>query len=292
MKVAVVGAGIGGLTLGLALLLGLLAGCGSQTSDDDRAEPTPADQAPTAVPAAAGPVTTRVPVLVLEQGETTVTCLAGAAESAPPQCEGQPLSGWSWEEHPEHQTQAGTRGGDFGLTGTWDGETLEVTDAVPRDEYDGEAESEESPGTTCPEPDGGWEVVDPSKTSSAALDETLRRAGQLPGYAEAWLDPGGVTDPAEQILNVRVTDDLEGAEEALRETWGGRLCVREAVYDEAELVELTTELQRLPGVVDTSAWGDVVKLTVLHDDGTIQNWVDGTYGQGRVEVESMLVPVE
>ncbi len=263
-----------------------LVGCGAET---DPAATSDEDAAPTSIPAAAGPVHTWGPVLVLQDGPEAVACLGSVAYSAPPQCTGQPLAGWDWTKHPEHSVRDSVRWGDFALTGTWDGETLEVTEAVPAAEYDSEPETEESPGTPCSEPEGGWRVVDEAKASSASLDETLRRAGQLPGYAESWLDTNDTSRPEEQILNVRVTSDVRAAEDALRETWGGPLCVQEARYDEAQLVELTTELQELPGVLDTSAWGDVVALAVVHDDGSVQEWVDDRYGEGRVEVRSALV---
>lgn len=275
----------------LALALAALSGCGSEPPATEVSDPPP-PAAPSEAPAAADPVATRGPVLVLDQGDLPVMCLAAVADSSPPQCDGQRLEDWSWEEHPEHETQGGVRWGAFALTGTWDGKTLTVTDAVPADEYDVQPPLEESPGTACPPPSGGWTVEDPKKVSSAALDETLRRAGQLPGYAEAWTDTEDITAPEESILNVRVTRDPSGAEAALRKTWGGPLCVQEARYDEDELVELTTDLQELPGVLDTSAWGDLVRLTVVHDDGSYQEFVDATYGEERIEVVSALAPVE
>ncbi|WP_110182167.1 hypothetical protein [Nocardioides solisilvae] len=275
-----------------ALLVALLALTACGADDPVADDPTPsAPTSPTAVPAAEGEVTTLGPVLVLDQGDQPVACLGGAAESLPPQCEGTRLEGWEWEEHPEHESTGGVRWGDFALTGTWDGTVLEVTEAVPAAGYDGEWPGDETPGTPCPEPAGGWQVEDPARTSGATLDEVLRRAGQLPGYAEAWLDTNDITKPEETVVNVRVTQDVARAEKTLRRTWGGPLCVQEARFTEDELVALTTDLQELPGVLDSSAFGDVVALTVLHDDGSIQAWVDAEHGDGRIEVRPVLVPV-
>lgn len=283
-------------TLALAALVLPLAAC---SGDDERAvDPAAGESSPTAsvTPGTAGSPT--LPVgeertevgTVLDTGDGPELCLGPVEDTAPPQCSGIPLTGWDWAEHPEHESTRGVRWGDFALTGTWDGETLTVSDAVPSAEYDGPEPTEEPPGTACPEPEGGWAAVDEAATTSPALDETLRRAGQLPGYADSWLDPPQASEPAEQVLNVRVTRDPDGAEEALRETWGGPLCVAEAAYSEDELVELSTELQELPGVLGISAWGDVVHLDVVHDDGSLQRWVDQEHGEDRIRVVPALVP--
>ena len=101
----------------------------------------------------------------------------------------------------------------------------------------------------------------------------------------------GTNDPTKLIINVAVTEDAEGAEATLRETWGGALCVSEAKYTESELNELAMELQKLPGVTTSSAADDVVEIGVLFDDGSLQAWADAAYGEGRVEITSTLVPL-
>ena len=45
------------------------------------------------------------------------------------------------------------------------------------------------------------------------------------------------------------------------------------------------------GVITSSAADDVVRIGVLFDDGSLQEWADATYGEGRVEITSTLVPV-
>ena len=105
-------------------------------------------------------------------------------------------------------------------------------------------------------------------------------------------DPTSTNDPTKVIINVAVTEDVEGAEATLRETWGGALCVSPARYTEAELNEVSMELQPLPGVLATSAAADVVQAEVLYDDGSLQAWADEEYGEGRVEITSALQPVE
>ena len=284
----------------VALAVGLLglAGCGTE-SDSQARDPGTFGSDPLAmpreVPAADGPVSTDGLVTVLDEGAAAGgprLCLGPVARSLPPQCEGIALADWRWSEHAEHERRAGVRWGDFALTGTFDGTTLHVTEAVPAALYDALPEPPDGPDleTPCDEPEGGWGVVDASKVSGAALDETLRVAAQLDGYAESWLDPAEETDPARGIVNVRVTGDVEDAEATLRETWGGALCVSQAGYSGAELSTVSNELQALPGVLTRSAWNDVVLVEVVHDDGSIQDWADATYGGGRVEVSSALQP--
>ena len=74
---------------------------------------------------------------------------------------------------------------------------------------------------------------------------------------------------------------------------GGSLIGLAAVLmTEAELNEISMELQSLPGVLTTSGAADVVHAEVLHDDGSLQAWADEEYGAGRVEITSALQPVE
>lgn len=249
---------------------------------------------PTAVPAADGEVSTGGLVTVLDAGDGPELCHV-VAESLPPQCQGVPMADWSWEEHPEHEDQAGVKWGSFALTGTFDGTTFAVTEAIPAALYDAlNEEPEPQPGTPCEAPPGGWGVVDAARATPEAMDATFTQAARLPGFAGTWMDqsqdPGATNDPTKVIVNVAVTQDLAGAEATLRETWGGALCVSEARWTEAELNEISMELQELPGVLSTSAADDVVRADVLHDDGSIQAWVDEEYGEGRVEVTSAFEP--
>jgi hypothetical protein len=152
--------------------------------------------------------------------------------------------------------------------------------------------------TSCTPPAEGWGVLDATKTNQESMDATFTAASALPGYAGAWIDQpvdpsleAGANDPTKLIINVAVTEDVEGADAKLRETWGGALCVSEATYTESELNEVAMELQKLPGVITSSAADDVVQIGVLFDDGSLQEWADETYGEGRVEITSTLVPV-
>jgi len=276
---------------------GIDPAAGPDSADTADAAPAPGEL-PTAVPAATGPVSTNGLVTVLDDGDGPELCTF-VAESFPPQCSGTPMAGWDWVAHPEHEDQSGTKWGSFALTGTFDGSTFAVTEATPAALYDPMSEAPEPEfQTPCPAPAEGWGVLDPATTNQESMDATFAAASALPGYAGAWIDQpedpgveGGMNDPTELIINVAVTKDVAGAEAKLRETWGGALCVSEATYTEAELNELAMELQKLPGVITSSAADDVVQIGVLFDDGSLQEWADATYGEGRVEITSTLVPV-
>lgn len=253
---------------------------------------------PTAVPAADGPVRTNGLVTVLDDGDGPELCTF-VAESLPPQCEGTPMADWDWTAHPEHEDQSGTKWGSFVLTGTFDGTTFAVTEAIPAALYDPmSAPPEPELSTPCEPPAGGWGVVTPALATQEGMDATLNAAAALPGFAGSWVDqdqkggdPEAMNDPTELILNVAVTEDVAGAEAKLRETWGGALCVSEAAYSESELNKIAIELQSLPGVISSSAANDVVEIGVLFDDGSLQAWADETYGEGRVEISSTLSPL-
>ncbi|UUZ60476.1 hypothetical protein [Nocardioides sp. B-3] len=262
------------------------------TVADVAAEP---GELPTAVPAATGAVTTGGLVTVLDDGDGPELCTF-VAESFPPQCSGTPMATWEWADHPEHEDESGTKWGSFALTGTFDGTTFAVTEAVPAALYDPTSRAPEPELTTpCEPPAEGWGVVDPAMATQEAMDATFTAAAALPGYAGSFIDqpddPAAANDPTRLVINVAVTKDAAGAEAKLRETWGGALCVSEAAYTEAELNELAMELQKLPGVTSSSAAADVVQIGVLYDDGSLQDWADATYGDGRVEITSTLTPV-
>jgi hypothetical protein len=299
-----------GIVLGL-LLAAALSACGDATSG------TPAVPAasPTAALPADGPV--RTVTTVLDDGDGPVMCLGGMADSLPPQCDGPDVAGWDWGDHPEAESADGARWGEFVLVGDWDGTTLTPSEARVAGPDDGPSLEDYSFITSCEEPEGGWEVVDPATTNNAAKGAAQRVAEALPDYGLVWgdqsinpywqeledlQDSGGMpsleaqqamNDPALTILNVGVTDDLARAEAAVREVWGGPLCVYRLANTFERLREVATELQDLPGNLGPQ-FGTVsnrVELPVVHDDGSIQAWVDEAYGAGVVEVTSALTPV-
>lgn len=295
------------LVAGLTTLLAASA-CGTDSGPaPEAADPTVATPTvmPTEIPEPAGEVV--AVTTVLDDGDGAELCLGGVAQSLPPQCGGPQLLGWDWADvDDDFEDVDGVRWGDFAVTGTFDGTDLTVSSVVPADEYElPEAAEEPEPdfSTPCGEPAGGW-VVDPATTTEEAQQSAIRVAHRLPTFGQLWVDhstnpvadeePDGLewelamSDPQYVILNVAVTDDLAGAESAIREVWGGPLCVSEAVMAGEDLRRIGRENGELPGVLSWGGESYPLDVHVTFDDGTLQAWVDQEYGEGVVVVSSAL----
>ena len=283
------------------LVVLLAAACGAQTGG--RAAPDPNEPGsparPTRIPAATGEVTATGTVMDTGRPEL---CLGAVAESYPPQCGGPPILGWDWEAVDGEERSGDTRWGTYTVTGTFDGSTFTLTQPPRPPAPIGEPDRARF-ATPCPEPDGGWRVVDPAKTSPQSLGRVFEVASQLDGYAGAWMDQSinpaydaptppeeAMNDPALTIVNVRVTGDPAAAEAQLRQVWGGALCVSTAKHPEAELLAIQQGLSELPGILSSEVDRDRVAVTVVHDDGSLQRWADAEYGDGLVEITSALQP--
>ena len=304
-----------GIVLALLLATGLV-GCGDAQSETAGQE-TPAVPAasPTAMLPADGPVRARA--TVLDEGEGPMLCLGGIAMSLPPQCSGPAVADWDWAEHPDAESVGGVTWGEFTMVGAWDGTTFTPSEARETTPEDWPVEDTQALfASRCEEPESGWVPVDPATTTDQALAAGHRAAEKLPDYAISWgdqsinpqweaaqdLDGGegsleielAMNDPLFTILNIGVTDDLARAEAAVREMWGGPLCVTQFVNTHARLRDVAREVRDLPGGLG-SGYGSIsntVEISVIHDDGSIQAWADEEYGEGVVDVTSALEPVE
>ena len=256
-------------TVLVALAALALAACGDATTSPGARgyEPDDPVTSPTAVPAAVGPVQTRYVVTVLDDGDGAELCVGGVAESYPPQCGGPPITHWDWAEHDgDYENASGVRWGEFHVVGTFDGERFTTTEVTPVGEFDAPAEPEDPPrGTPCPEPDGGWQVLDPAKTTDETMNRVFGAASKRDDYATSWMDQTinpaypfdgedaelVANDPTKLVVNVAVTGDVEAAEAELREIWGGALCVSEAPYTDAELQRIQREVDEVPGMTSS-----------------------------------------
>ena len=235
------------------------------------------------VPVPDGEVRTNGLVTVLDDGDGPEMCLGAIAESYPPQCGGPALADFDFGDVGAEQA-SGVTWGSYALTGTFDGTTFTVTDAIPAALYDVMAE----PGA------GGLEpacetpaTTDTTRATPQDMDATLAAASALPTYATAWMSGG--------TINVAVTEDAAGAEAELRKTWGGMLCVTTVERTEADLNQVNQELQAALGeslLTSGSYAPDSLDAQVVFDDGSIQAWADQTWGEGLVKVTSALQPVE
>jgi len=287
-----------------AALMLLVVGCGTNTGEGSTADgPEPAAM-PTSVPPPDGEVTVRTLVLDKDRPEL---CLGGVDQSLPPQCGGPPIDGWDWADFAEGEdfdSASGVTWGDFVVWGSYDGTTFTLDRALPADEVEAEPRPEEPDRfqTSCDEPAGGW-VVDPAKTDFAAKDAVSSAAHRLDGYAGAFVDTSrdprsgeqvdqdaaaGNEDASLWIFNVAVTGDLGAAEAELRKHWGGGLCVFQAEYSDAEVARIQGELNELPGALGSGRGIDSAEASVVWDDGSLQAWADSTYGEGIVEIDSLL----
>jgi hypothetical protein len=239
----------------------------------------PAGEAPRPVPD--GEVRTRGLAMVLDDGDGPELCLGGVAESYPPQCGGPALVDFTWGDV-GHEEAAGVRWGSYALTGTFDGTKFTVTDAVPAALYDAMPETAPDPlAAACDDAT----VTDPARTTPEDMDATLAAASALATYATAWLTG--------DTINVALTGDAGAVEAELRRTWGGMLCVTTVQRTEADLNQVNQELQAALGdqlLTSGSFAPDSLDAQVVFDDGSIQDWVDQTYGEGLVRVSSALEP--
>jgi hypothetical protein len=61
-------------------------------------------------------------------------------------------------------------------------------------------------------------------------------------------------------------------------------------HSAGELEAIGQQLQELPGALSTMPGDNLVVVDVVHDDGSLQDWADATYGPGLVFVHSGLAP--
>ena len=277
--------------LAAAAVLTVLGATACSTEAEMRAV-DPASGSGAAADASSGEVPQPVPdgevrtsglVMVIDEGDGPELCLGAVAESYPPQCGGPALADFDWGDVGSEEA-SGVRWGSYALTGTFDGTTFTVTDAIPAALYDTMAAPEEEPlAAACDSPT----TTDTAKATPEDMDATLAAASALPTYASAWLTGN--------TINVAVTEDAEGAEAELRKTWGGMLCVTTVQRTDADLNEVNQELQAALGeqlLTSGSTSPDSLDAQVVFDDGSIQAWADATYGDGLVRISSALVPAE
>ena len=290
----------------LALAMTALTACSGSSDDGDTAtDPSgsgsgggsggpsgaSAGEMPTSVPPPTADVIGIGTVMDLGQGEDPQLCLGAIAESYPPQCSGIPITNWDWAPVKDTSESSGSvRWGSFAVTGAYDGETFEVTKEPMSSALYDPMPVDNPFVTTCEEPEGGWAVVDDSKVGFEDQDAVYAAAAQLPNYAGSFLDMNAdqPDDASATIVNVLVTDDPEGAEKALREVWGGPLCVTVSEHTEAELVEIQDGLTGLPGLLSSGPQLDKLVVDVVWDDGTLQAWADQAYGEGLVAIRPVL----
>lgn len=233
---------------------------------------------------------------VLESPEHGPQLCHAVALSYPPQCGGPDTAGWDWSAV-EHESASGTRWGNYVLVGTFDGETFTLTEPATVDDGSLERPQDEGDfGTPCAEPDGGWQPVDPEQATEDAFQEAIAVAQTADGFGGLWIDQpdDGANDPQRFILNVTTTGDVATLQNAVREVWGGSLCVSPAVRDETTLLEVQREVSGEPGVMGSAPdirTGQLV-VQVFVATAERQRTFDERYGVGTVRIEGVLIPID
>jgi hypothetical protein len=296
------------LALVAALLLVLAAACG----DDD--EPVTAGDDGDRSDEQAAPDGderrfTATATVLESRGHGPQLCLGGIQTSYPPQCGGPDLIGWDWGDVDGEERANGVTWGEYTVVGTWDGSALTLTEPPrPPEPYSGPLPDGDRFATPCPEPDGGWQVVDADRATDQAMQDALAHAQAQPGYAGAWVDQSinpasrsddpdelAMNDPTRLVLNLRFTGDLERHEAEARDRWGGALCVSEAAASLADLGELRQEAEAMVG--DRMLYSSIdevagrIEIGVIVDDG-VQRQMDERFGEGVVLVDGALRPLD
>ena len=269
------------------------------------------DQAPPTVTTAVGDeqiYTATAPVLDTPDGPPHL-CLGAMTASLPPTgCGGPEIRNWNWDDVDDAESMGGTTWATYTVVGTYDGERFTLTETPTPAGEPHSVVGAELPdfSTPCEEPIGGWAVVDEAIATDEAMSAAITYAEAQPDHAGTWIDQSinpalhdgdpadaevAANDPTRLVLNLRFTGDLERHEQAVREIWGGALCVSLAEHTETELRAIQNELHgELPGVLASGVdpVTGVVTVDVIVDDGSIQRDMDDRYGAGVVRISARL----
>ena len=253
---------------------------------------------PTVVPPATGRVVSSRSVTVTDDGSGPHLCFSdvtwGGGLPDPLVCDDAVVAGWDWDrDGGEFSEEKGVRMGIYRLMGTFDGSAFTVEEAT-------QPEPEPPPfdlEIPCPTPEGGWQVQDRTRVSQSDYFEATSVAQGLDDFAAVAVSTPdgqpGPRDPANTVVSVYVAGESAVAEAAIREVWSGMLCVTRVERTEKEMLAVQQATLDLPGFIESGAGSpsNRLELTVFHDDGRIQQWVDHEHGEGVVVVESVLQPV-
>jgi hypothetical protein len=232
-------------------------------------------------------------------------CLGAIAASLPPHGGGPDVVGWSWDQLP-HNEHGHSRYGCYRVVGRYQGHgtpfltepaaVFTPPDATPA------AEAEDRWLTRCPEPEGGWRPLNPSRATWEALDQAATLAQSLDGCGLLWIDQNlsaGQTstidnDPTRIIVNVTTTGDVADTHRRLSAVWGGSLCVTPGLCADADLEPVQAAVSRTPGMLLSSrdALLGRVELTVARGTQQLQAYFDTLYGADVVELIGALEPID
>jgi hypothetical protein len=227
------------------------------------------------------------------------------ADSLPPQCGGIPIAGWDWTKVGNEESRNGTTWGTYHVIGTYDGDTLTLTQPpVVPERSTAALKSQPTFTTPCEAPPGGWSVRDRTHFSIDAYNALHVLAQSQPDYAGAWVDNVTLVDGKkpffpEQVITFTFTGNLDAHRTQLEAAWSGPLCVAQQSHSERELSGIQTALQGAEGrslglQVQGSgidSFDNRIDADVIVATPALQRAVDEKYGGGVVHLNAFLHPV-
>ncbi len=229
-------------------------------------------------------------------------CLGTILESLPPQCGDVRLANWDWDRVEGEQRLADTIWGRYHVTGTFDGKSFTLVNAGPA-QKDSTFDSDPI-GTPCEEPEGGWQITDPSRAGQAEIEASNAAVRRDPQFAGLWIDyldeagDDATEDQGEMLLNVAFTGSLDRHEQELREHWGGALCVtqhdrsleRLQQIQSKELGQVTRKLGIQELFTDIDVEDNVVEVGVVAIDDRGREAIEERFGKDAVRILPALEP--
>jgi hypothetical protein len=198
----------------------------------------------------------------------------------------------------------GARVGFATLTGRFEGERFVLSEPPDRPVPVAPMVDGLDFSTVCPPPPDGWAVLDESTTTEEALDAARRYVESRSDAAGFWIDWSGIpsggggdapmNDPRGAILNARFTGDLAAHETALRQVWGGGLCVARGQHTWDEMQDIERTLLAELGPVMTALHPRhalVLVHLVVPKEGYRQHDLDERFGPDVVLVTSAFRPL-
>lgn len=278
----------------------LTVGCAQESASADRTPTAPLAQD------AGGPLVAagydgryRAWFIVLENERHGPQLCQSVGDSSPVICTGPDVLGWDWTGLDPY-VDRGTTTGEYVVTGTWDGESLTLTEppriAGPDDRPTLEDPFRGDSQTPCPAPTEGWpaepwaDAADPVLAADEMLYDAEQATRAVRGFGGIWLD----RQPDVAVVNVSTTGDAEAMTDAVRSIYPGPLCVSRAVVTEESLRQITSELESDPNVVYSvlDALTGSVQAVVMAATEEVQGDMDARFGSGRVVLTGLLEPIE
>jgi hypothetical protein len=241
-----------------------------------------------------------VSAMVLEdETHGPMLCLVAVLTSLPPQCGDVRIAGWDWRAVAGAETARGTTWGMYDVVGRYDGKVFVVTEVGPYEANPSAVGTDVDFATPCREPAGGWTGLDEATQDDARA--ALAYARSQPGYVTSWVThlDAAKLEFGPVIVNAVFTANRMRHQMAIRNVWGGPLCVVERdVRTARELRRIRREAEAtLDGLGVQILWSSgpgtepIVEICVVVDSGTrAQAALNERYGLGVVRLLPVLTP--